>query len=199
MCVCFRKLFSNLAYKLHWRIIQFDSRKAQLHPQLCCLTVSYGISSGSTSARMLMESVLALDVGAAANRILSRAIWTHTNTQTRSVSMRTAQIQCDWCVNCQSLTIYCGKLGKIPWYKSSVEHNSSSSSPWTHTHTGLLNSSSYGISQLYQCTVTHARQRGLLILLFFRDLDLSDWHILVLKQTHKLNVTMNLQMHLREH
>lgn len=36
---------------------------------------TYGISSGKTSARMLMESVLALEVGAAARRIFSRAIW----------------------------------------------------------------------------------------------------------------------------
>lgn len=36
---------------------------------------TYGISSGSTSARMLIESVLALEVGAAASRIFSRAIW----------------------------------------------------------------------------------------------------------------------------
>lgn len=36
---------------------------------------THGISSGRTSARMLMESVLALEVGAAASRILSRAIW----------------------------------------------------------------------------------------------------------------------------
>lgn len=35
---------------------------------------TYGISSGKTSARMLMESVLALEVGAAASRIFSRAI-----------------------------------------------------------------------------------------------------------------------------
>lgn len=35
---------------------------------------TYGISSGSTSARMLMESVLALEVGAAARRIFSSAI-----------------------------------------------------------------------------------------------------------------------------
>lgn len=35
---------------------------------------TYGISSGSTSARMLIESVLALEVGAAASRIFSRAI-----------------------------------------------------------------------------------------------------------------------------
>lgn len=39
---------------------------------------TYGISSGSTSARMLMESVLALDVGAAASRIFSRAIYRET-------------------------------------------------------------------------------------------------------------------------
>lgn len=37
--------------------------------------VTHGISSGKTSARMLMESVLALDVGAAARRIFRRAIW----------------------------------------------------------------------------------------------------------------------------
>lgn len=37
--------------------------------------LSYGISSGRTSARMLMESVFALDVGAAARRIFSRAIY----------------------------------------------------------------------------------------------------------------------------
>lgn len=37
-------------------------------------TGTYGISSGSTSARMLMESVLALEVGAAARRIFSKAI-----------------------------------------------------------------------------------------------------------------------------
>lgn len=36
---------------------------------------TYGISSGSTSARMLIESVLAFEVGAAASRIFSRAIW----------------------------------------------------------------------------------------------------------------------------
>lgn len=36
---------------------------------------TYGISSGSTSARMLIESVLALEVGAAASRIFSSAIW----------------------------------------------------------------------------------------------------------------------------
>lgn len=35
---------------------------------------TYGISSGSTSAMILIESVFALDVGAAASRILSRAI-----------------------------------------------------------------------------------------------------------------------------
>lgn len=39
---------------------------------------TYGISSGSTSASMLMESVLALDVGAAASRIFSRAIYRET-------------------------------------------------------------------------------------------------------------------------
>lgn len=60
---------------------------------------------------------------------------THTHIHTRSVRMSLVQMQCVWCVNWQSLTIYCGKLGKIPWYKSSVEHNSSSSSPWTHKHT----------------------------------------------------------------
>lgn len=38
-------------------------------------TVTHGISSGKTSARMLIESVLALDVGAAARRIFRRAIW----------------------------------------------------------------------------------------------------------------------------
>lgn len=37
--------------------------------------VTHGISSGKTSARMLIESVLALDVGAAARRIFRRAIW----------------------------------------------------------------------------------------------------------------------------
>lgn len=36
---------------------------------------THGISSGRTSARILIESVLALEVGAAASRILSRAIW----------------------------------------------------------------------------------------------------------------------------
>lgn len=35
---------------------------------------TYGISSGRTSAIILIESVLALDVGAAASRIFSRAI-----------------------------------------------------------------------------------------------------------------------------
>lgn len=35
---------------------------------------TYGISSGNTSARMLMESVLALEVGAAARRIFNKAI-----------------------------------------------------------------------------------------------------------------------------
>ena len=35
---------------------------------------TYGISSGKTSAMMLMESVFALDVGAAASRIFNRAI-----------------------------------------------------------------------------------------------------------------------------
>lgn len=38
------------------------------------LQETYGISSGRTSAIMLIESVLALDVGAAASRIFSRAI-----------------------------------------------------------------------------------------------------------------------------
>ena len=36
---------------------------------------THGISSGSTSASMFIDSVLALAVGAAARRILSRAIW----------------------------------------------------------------------------------------------------------------------------
>ena len=36
---------------------------------------THGISSGSTSASMFIDSVLALAVGAAARRILSKAIW----------------------------------------------------------------------------------------------------------------------------
>jgi hypothetical protein len=36
--------------------------------------VTHGISSGRTSARMLIESVLAFEVGAAASRIFRRAI-----------------------------------------------------------------------------------------------------------------------------
>lgn len=36
---------------------------------------TYGISSGKTSAKMLIESVLAFDVGAAAKRILRRDIY----------------------------------------------------------------------------------------------------------------------------
>ena len=35
---------------------------------------AYGISSGNTSAMILIESVLAFEVGAAASRIFSRAI-----------------------------------------------------------------------------------------------------------------------------
>ena len=35
---------------------------------------THGMTSGSTSDRMLIESVLVLEVGAAANRIFSRAI-----------------------------------------------------------------------------------------------------------------------------
>lgn len=35
---------------------------------------THGISSGNTSAMMFIESVLALEVGAAANKIFSRAI-----------------------------------------------------------------------------------------------------------------------------
>jgi hypothetical protein len=60
--------------------------------------VTHGISSGSTSAMMLIESVLAFEVGAAASSILSKAI------------------------------MYCGRLGNIAWYKTSVEVNSISPS-----------------------------------------------------------------------
>lgn len=45
---------------------------------------TYGISSGRTSAMMLIESVFALEVGAAANKIFSNAI------------------------------MYCGRFGNIP-------------------------------------------------------------------------------------
>lgn len=41
---------------------------------MCACVCTYGISSGRTSARMLMESVLALEVGAAARRSFNRAI-----------------------------------------------------------------------------------------------------------------------------
>ena len=50
----------------------------------------YGISSGKTSVMMLMESVFAFDVGAAASRILSSAI------------------------------MYCGSDGSIALYRTSV-------------------------------------------------------------------------------
>lgn len=49
---------------------------------LCCTCVcvqTYGISSGRTSARMLIESVFALEVGAAASRSFKRAIYKETN------------------------------------------------------------------------------------------------------------------------
>lgn len=42
--------------------------------QTAAVFPTYGISSGSTSARMLMESVLALEVGAAASSSFRRAI-----------------------------------------------------------------------------------------------------------------------------
>lgn len=51
-----------------------EKQPAKLLKPFRRLCITYGISSGSTSARMLMESVLALEVGAAASRILSRAI-----------------------------------------------------------------------------------------------------------------------------
>ena len=51
---------------------------------------THGISSGNTSVMMLMESVLALEVGAAASRILSSAI------------------------------MYCGSDGSMDWYSSSA-------------------------------------------------------------------------------
>lgn len=53
---------------------------------------THGISSGKTSARMLMESVLALEVGAAASRIFSSAIWGRRNTSVRSESLWTGKI-----------------------------------------------------------------------------------------------------------
>ena len=52
--------------------------------------ITYGISSGRTSARMLMDSVLAFDVGAAANKIFSKDI------------------------------IYCGKDGNIACNKNNI-------------------------------------------------------------------------------
>ena len=45
-----------------------------VHPQHSRLD-THGISSGRTSARMLIESVFAFEVGAAASRIFSSAIW----------------------------------------------------------------------------------------------------------------------------
>lgn len=51
---------------------------------------TYGISSGKTSAMILMLSVFAFDVGAAANKIFKRAI------------------------------MYCGRLGRIAWYNIST-------------------------------------------------------------------------------
>ena len=47
---------------------------AKLGWLVATLSGTYGISSGNTSARILMESVLALEVGAAARRIFSKAI-----------------------------------------------------------------------------------------------------------------------------
>ena len=48
---------------------------------------SYGISSGKISASMLMESDLAFDVGAAASKILSSAIYANKLSHTVNVSI----------------------------------------------------------------------------------------------------------------
>ncbi len=51
--------------------LQMHKNSVKLQQSLYC---TYGISSGSTSAKMLMESVLALEVGAAASSSFRRAI-----------------------------------------------------------------------------------------------------------------------------
>lgn len=63
------QLFSHLSYRLKLRSDVVPVTNAAPPWRW-----TYGISSGSTSARMLIESVLALEVGAAASRIFSSAI-----------------------------------------------------------------------------------------------------------------------------
>lgn len=73
-------LFTSMPSFMLWRTVILFRHKhvkrlpAQLTSNTSVAMQTYGISSGNTSARMLMESVFALDVGAAASKSFKRAI-----------------------------------------------------------------------------------------------------------------------------
>lgn len=114
------------------------------------------------------------------------------HTHTKGLS-EWVQFKCsaNWCVKWQSLTIYCGKLGKIPWYKSSVAHNSSSSSPWTHKQTQRVYSTHHQMAFCSCISVwTLTPDRGV----FWYSSSLAIWtsamDTYLCWNKHKLNVTM---------
>ena len=76
-------------YKGEWKlreagkVARHQHRQRITHSKMGCTSLlTHGISSGRTSERMLMDSVLALDVGAAASSNFSSAICMHRNIAT---------------------------------------------------------------------------------------------------------------------